>query len=65
MQTGAYQLTETDADTAMHWTDVRNPDGKVKGMIEGIEGNVNPIGVNPIGRPTLSINLNPTGALRD
>jgi hypothetical protein len=49
----------------MHWTDVRNPDGKVKGMIEGIEGNVNPIGVNPIGRPTLSINLNPTGALRD
>jgi hypothetical protein len=38
--------------TAKHWTDVGDPHGRVKGRIEGTEGDG-----NPIGRPTMSPNL--------
>ena len=40
--------------TANHWTEVRNPDGNVRGRIEGAEGDG-----NPIGRTTVSTNLDP------
>ena len=48
------QLTETDADTANHWTEVGASYGRVRGRIEGTEGDG-----NPIGRPTVSTNLDP------
>jgi hypothetical protein len=39
------QLTETDADTYRnHWTEIRNPYGRVRGRIEGAKGGGNPIG---------------------
>jgi hypothetical protein len=37
--------------TANHWTDAKNTCGRVRGKIEGSEGNE-----NPIGRPTVSTN---------
>ena len=40
--------------TANHWTEVRDPYGRVRGRIEGAEGDG-----NPIGRPTVSTNLDP------
>jgi hypothetical protein len=40
--------------TANHWTEVRNPDGNVRGRIEGAEGDG-----NPIGRTTVSTNQTP------
>ena len=40
--------------TANHWTEVRDPYGRVRGRIEGTEGDG-----NPIGRPTVSTNLDP------
>ena len=40
--------------TANHWTEVKGPYGRVRGRIEGEEGDG-----NPIGRPTLSTNLDP------
>ena len=39
---------------AKHWTEVRDPYGRVRGRIEGAEGDG-----NPIGRPTVSTNLDP------
>ena len=48
------QLTETDADTAKHWPEVGDPYGRVRGRIEGAEGDF-----NPIGRPRVSTNLVP------
>ena len=49
------QLTETDADTAKHWPEVGDPYGRVRGRIEGAEGDF-----NPIGRPTVSTKLDPS-----
>jgi hypothetical protein len=40
--------------TAKHWTEVRDPYGRVRGRIEGNEGDG-----NPTGRPTVSTNLEP------
>ena len=40
--------------TANHWTEVRDPNGRVRGRIEGAEGDG-----NPIGRPTVSKNSDP------
>jgi hypothetical protein len=40
--------------TANHWTEVRDPNGRVRGRIEGAEGDG-----NPIGRPTVTTNLDP------
>ena len=40
--------------TAKHWTKVGDPYRRVRGRIEGTEGNG-----NPTGRPTVSTNLNP------
>jgi hypothetical protein len=40
--------------TAKHWTEVGDPCGRVRGRIEGTEGDG-----NPIGRPTVSTNLDP------
>ena len=40
--------------TANHWTEVRDPNGRVRGRIEGAEGDG-----NPIGRPIISTNTNP------
>jgi hypothetical protein len=40
--------------TANYWTEVGNPYGRVRGMIERTEGDG-----NPIGRPTVSINPDP------
>jgi len=37
--------------TAKHWTEVGDPHGRVRGRIEGTEGDG-----NPIGRPTVSTN---------
>jgi hypothetical protein len=37
-----------------HWTEVGDPYGRVRGRIEGAEGDG-----NPIGRPTVSTNLDP------
>ena len=39
---------------ATHWTEVRDPNGRIRGKIEGAEGDG-----NPIGRPTVSANLDP------
>ena len=46
------QLTETDADTASHWTEVGNRSGRVRARIEGAEGDG-----NPVGRTTVATNL--------
>ena len=46
------QLTETDADTANHWTEISDHYGRVR--IEGAEGDG-----NPIGRTTVLTNLDP------
>ena len=44
-------LTKTEADLiANHWTEARDPDGRIRGRIEGAEGDCNPIGT------TVSIN---------
>ena len=48
------QLTDTDADKANHWTEVRDPYGRGMGRIEADEGDG-----NPIGRTTVSTNLDP------
>jgi hypothetical protein len=40
--------------TANYWTDVEGPYGRVRGGVEGAEGDG-----NPIGRPRLSTNLDP------
>jgi hypothetical protein len=40
--------------TANHWTEVGDPHGRVRGRIEGIEGDG-----NPIGRTTMSIKSDP------
>ena len=40
--------------TAKHWIEVRDPYGRVGGRIEGAEGDG-----NPIGRPAISIKLDP------
>jgi hypothetical protein len=42
--------------TANHWTEVRDPYGRVRGRIEGTKG-----GGNSIGRPTVLTNLDPWG----
>ena len=39
---------------ANHWTEVRDPYGGIRGRTEGGEGDD-----NPIGRPTMSTNLDP------
>jgi hypothetical protein len=41
--------------TADHQTEVREPYGRVRGRIEGTEGDG-----NPIGRPTVSANTDPS-----
>jgi hypothetical protein len=41
--------------TANHWTEVGDSYGRVKGSIEGAEGDV-----NPIGRPTVATNPDPS-----
>jgi hypothetical protein len=46
--------------TANHWTEVSVLYGRVRRRIEGAEGDG-----NPIGRPTVSTNLDPLGAPRD
>jgi hypothetical protein len=48
------QLTETDANTAKHWMEVRDLYGRDGGRTEGAEGNG-----GPMGRPTVSTNLDP------
>jgi hypothetical protein len=40
--------------TGKHWTKVEDHYGRVRGRIEGTEGHG-----NPIGRPTVSTNLDP------
>jgi hypothetical protein len=37
-------LTNTDADTANHWTESMDPNGRVRGRTEGTEGDCNLIG---------------------
>ena len=44
-------LTNTDADIANYQTEPMDPNGRVRGRIEGAEGNC-----NPIGRTTVSSN---------
>ena len=46
------QLRQMQILTTKHWTEVGNPNGRVRGRIEGAEGDG-----NPIGRPTVSTNL--------
>jgi len=46
------QLTDTDEDTANHWTEVRKPYGRIRGRIEGAKGDG-----NTIRRTTVSTNL--------
>jgi hypothetical protein len=36
------QLTETDADTANHWTEVSDPYGRIRGKTEGTKGMASP-----------------------
>ena len=61
LQTGAklsserpyQQLTESDTDTVIHWMEVGDLYGRVRGKIEGTEGDS-----NAIRRTTISTNLN-------
>ena len=48
------QLTDTDADIANHWIEVRDSYGRIRGRIEETEEDG-----NSIGRPTVSTNLDP------
>ena len=48
------QLTETDADTANHWTEVMDHYGRIRGKVEGGEGDS-----SSMGRPTISTILDP------
>jgi hypothetical protein len=41
--------------TTNHWTEVIDPYGRVRGRTEGTKGDG-----NPIGRPTVSTNLDPS-----
>jgi hypothetical protein len=52
------ELHKTDADTAKHRMEVRDPYGRVRGRIEGTEGDG-----NPTGRTTIS--TRPLGTPRD
>jgi hypothetical protein len=47
-------MSETDADAANHWAEVRVPCGRVGGRIEGAE-----VDHNPMERIILSTNLDP------
>lgn len=49
------KLTETEADTANHGTEVRNAYGRARARIEGDEGYD-----NPKGKTTVSTNLDPS-----
>ena len=49
-----YQQNQIQTLTVKHWTEVRDLYGRVKGMIEGAEKDG-----NPIGRTTVSTNLDP------